>query len=54
MLFRFVIDDSNPSPTCGRGPPTEGDSFQGVRSLDRVVDCTVDFRAGGTGASGFF
>jgi hypothetical protein len=54
MLLRLVVDDPNPSLTCGRGPPTEGDSFQGVRSLDRVVDCTVDFRAGGTGASSCF
>jgi hypothetical protein len=58
ILLQVVVYDPNSTltwrRTFGTGPPTEVDSVQEVMSCDQVVDCTVDFHAGGTSASGCF
>jgi hypothetical protein len=44
ILLQLVVEDLR----------SRGIRFEGFRVIDRVVDCTVDFRAGGTGASSCF
>jgi hypothetical protein len=44
ILLQLVVEDLR----------SRGIRFEGFRVVDRVIDYAVDFRAGGTGASGCF